>query len=53
MKRRTFVKTLPAATLLAGTASAYSLGTSGLQELQPIILPEPEKEGGKSLLVSI
>jgi len=53
MKRRKFVKTLPAATLLAGTVSGYSMETFGFQDLQPIILPKPEKEGGKSLLAAI
>jgi hypothetical protein len=53
MKRRTFVKTLPAATLLAGTTSGYSLRSSGSMDLQPIILPSPEKEGGKSVLAAL
>jgi hypothetical protein len=53
MKRRTFVKTLPAATLLAGTTSGYSLRSSGSMDLEPIILPSPEKEGGKSVLAAL
>jgi hypothetical protein len=53
MKRRKFVKTLPAAAILAGTVSGNSLKTLGFTDLQPIILPEPEKEGGKSLLAAL
>ncbi len=53
MQRRTFFKTLPAATLLAGTQTGYAVKSSNLLDLQPIILPKPEKEGGKSLLASI
>jgi nitroreductase len=53
MQRRTFFKTLPVATLLAGTQSGYTAKSSGSLDLEPIILPEPVKEGGKSLLASI
>ncbi len=53
MKRRTFVKTLPTATLMAGTLCGYSLQSSGSQDLNEIILPKPEKEGGKSLMAAI
>jgi len=53
MKRRTFVKTLPATTILAGTASGYSLKSSDSLDLQPIIFPKAEKEGGKSLLEAV
>jgi hypothetical protein len=53
MKRRTFVKTLPAVTILAGTASGHSLNGSDSGDLQPIILPEPEKEGGESVLAAL
>lgn len=53
MKRRTFVKSLPAATLLAGAESGYAMRSSYAQDLQPILLPKPEKEGGKSLLAAI
>lgn len=48
MDRRKFVKTLPGLTILAGTI-AY--GSS--KPLQPILLPEPEKEGGKSVLAAL
>ena len=53
MKRRSFGKTLPAATLLAGTVSGNSLKSSGSFDLLPVILPKPEKEGGKTLLAAI
>ncbi len=47
MNRRTFVKTLPAFTILAGTASAFA------QDLPLIPLPKPEKDGGKSVLAAL
>ena len=53
MKRRTFVKTLPAATILASTASGYAIQSSATADLQPIILPPPEKDGGKSVLAAL
>lgn len=54
MKRRTFVKTLPAITVLAGTTSSLAQEASGAaKELQPITLPKPEKDGGKSVLAAL
>ena len=53
MKRRKFVKTLPAVAILAGTVSGNSLKTLGFADLQPIILPKPETEGGKSVLAAL
>ena len=53
MKRRTFVRTLPAATILAGTASGLPLKAVIPEDLQPIILPPPEKDGGKSVLAAL
>jgi hypothetical protein len=53
MKRRTFVKTLPTATILAGTAASYPLKASVYRDLQPIKLPTPEKDGGKSVLAAL
>jgi hypothetical protein len=47
MNRRTFVKTVTAVTLAAGATS--SLG----QDLQSIVLPQPEKDGGKSVLAAL
>jgi hypothetical protein len=53
MKRRTFVQTLPAATILAGTASAMPLKAAISVDLQPIVLPPPEKDGGTSVLAAL
>ena len=54
MNRRTFVTTLPALALLASTASSFAQETPGTtQELQPISLPKPESDGGKSVLASL
>ena len=47
MNRRKFVKTVPAITVLAGTGSGIT------QDLQTIILPKPEKDGGKTVLASL
>ncbi len=54
MNRRTFVKTLPALTVLVSTAagSAQDAAKSN-QELKPIVLPKPETEGGKSVLAAL
>ncbi len=54
MNRRTFVKALPALTAWAGTATSLTqepAATSG--ELQPIVLPKPQTEGGKSVLAAL
>ena len=61
MNRRTFVKSLPALTALAGTASSFSREASSaaqeasgvVQDLPPITLPKPEKDGGKSVLAAL
>lgn len=53
MKRRTFVKTLPAATLAAAGASGQAFSPSPTQELTPIDLLPPEKEGGLSVLAAL
>jgi hypothetical protein len=47
MNRRTFVKTVTAVTMTAGTASGLG------EDLQPFVLPKPEKEGGKSVLAAL
>jgi hypothetical protein len=47
MNRKTFVKTLPAVTMLAGTASSFAL------DLQPITLPKPQTDGGKSVMAAL
>jgi len=83
MNRRTLLKTMPAFTLLAATASGFaqdaapapgagqkpgaatstapapSAATSAaappaaVKDLQPITLPKPEKDGGKSVLAAL
>jgi nitroreductase len=54
MKRRKFVKTIPAITMLIGTGTGISRQTSNtVRTLQPIILPKPEKDGGKSVLAAL
>ncbi len=54
MNRRTFVKTLPAAAVLASTTCSLAQETpSTAQELQPIALPKPETDGGKSVLAAL
>ncbi len=47
MDRRTFLKTVPAVTLLAGTKSGFG------QELKPITLVDPQRDGGKSVLAAL
>jgi hypothetical protein len=47
MNRRTFVKTVPAMAVLAGAMP------SPAQKLQPLPLPKPEKESGKSVLAAL
>lgn len=47
MNRRIFVKTLPAVAMLADTASSFP------QDLQPITLPKPQTDGGKSVLAAL
>ena len=51
MNRRKFVKTVPSMAILA--ASAGSIPISFGRGLQPIVLPKPEKDGGKSVLASL
>lgn len=54
MNRRTFVKTLPALGVLASAAAGVAQETSGApRELQPIALPKPDTDGGKSVLASL
>jgi len=67
MNRRTFLKTLPAFTALAGTSSILaqdantasgsaqnaSTASSPTQELQSITLPKPQTDGGKSVLAAL
>ncbi|HWH69003.1 MAG TPA: nitroreductase family protein, partial [Candidatus Sulfotelmatobacter sp.] len=54
MTRRTFVKTLPALTVLASSGVGLAQEQPRTpQELQPITLPKPETEGGKSVLAAL
>jgi len=53
MDRRTFVKAMPAVAMMVGTASGFSLQTSDVGDLEPITLPEPEKDGGISVLAAL
>lgn len=47
MDRRTFLKAVPAVTLLAGTTTSFG------QELKTITLLEPQRDGGKSVLAAL
>ncbi len=54
MNRRTFVKTLPALAVLAGTAAGSAQAPGGRdQTLKPITLPKPETDGGKTVLAAL
>jgi len=53
MKRRKFIKTIPSIAMVAATTSVYSQAVSFESELQTIVLPSPEKDGGKTVLASL
>ena len=54
MNRRIFVKTLPALTVLAGTTfSLAQEASNSTPSLQPISLPKPQADGGKSVLAAL
>src|ERR1035437_6289609 len=53
MNRRNFIKAVPAIALVAASASAFSLDLPKPMELHTIVLPIPEKDGGKSMLASL
>jgi len=53
MNRRTFVKTLPALTVLAGAPATIGQDAPAAPELQPITLLKPETDGGKSVLAAL
>jgi nitroreductase len=60
MDRRTFMKTLPAITALAGASSATAEDAPApapapepAPDLPPIPLPKPQTDGGKSVLASL
>jgi nitroreductase len=55
MKRRTFLKAVPAYTVLAGAAGGITQKTvtSSSPALEPITLVKPETDGGKSVLAAL
>ena len=57
MDRRTFIKTVPALAVLTTTASTFAQdkapAAGPAQELQPIALPQPETDGGKSVIAAL
>jgi hypothetical protein len=54
MNRRTFVKALPALTVMVSAATSSAQVASGTTtELKPIPLPKPETDGGKSVLAAL
>ena len=57
MNRRTFIKTVPALAALTTAASSFAQdkgpAAGPAQELQPIPLPKPETDGGKSVLAAL
>ena len=55
MKRRTFLKAVPAYTVLAGVTAgiAQKTGTSSSPALEPITLVKTETDGGKSVLAAL
>jgi hypothetical protein len=57
MNRRTFVKTLPVLTLMAGNAPDYAQEAkptaNPVHDLAPIPLVKPQTEGGKSVLAAL
>ncbi len=54
MNRRTFVKTLPALTVLASTGASLAQDSAKpAKDVEPITLPRPQTEGGKSVLAAL
>lgn len=53
MDRRKFVKTIPAIAILPGMVSGFPRQKSNTMKLEPIRLPKPEKDGGKSVLAAL
>lgn len=55
MNRRNFVKTLPALAIVATPSARAAEPTPVVTEsnLPPIVLPKPERDGGKSVLASL
>jgi hypothetical protein len=53
MDRRTFITALPALTVLADALPGLAQAPAAAPNLQPITLPKPEKDGGKSVLAAL
>jgi len=53
MNRRNLIKTLPSLAFIAASAPGHSMVMPVPSELQTIVLPKPEKEGGKSVLAAL
>jgi len=57
MNRRTFLKTLPAVTVLAGASSSFAqdagAAPASTGDLQTIALVKPQTDGGKSVLAAL
>ncbi len=53
MNRRKFIKTIPALSVLTGPVSSLATDKPSALEMQTIMLPQPGKDGGKSVLVSL
>ena len=54
MNRRTFVKTLPALTLLASTEPGLAQESRApAKDLDAMTLPKPQTDGGRSVLASL
>jgi nitroreductase len=55
MKRRTFLKAVPAYAVLAGATAGMTqdAGTSSSPALKPVTLLKPETDGGKSVLAAL
>jgi len=53
MKRRTFVKSAVTALPVFAALGVPSMNAARAQGLEPITLPKPEKDGGKSVLASL
>jgi hypothetical protein len=53
MNRRKFAKTVPPVAIVAASVPGYSFISSSTTAIQAIVLPKPDKDGGKSLLASI
>jgi hypothetical protein len=53
MNRRNFVKSIPALSILASSSAVDATDRLPDEELQPVVLPEPEKDGGRTVLASL